>query len=348
MSEAKSGVCRNCGQDQYQDEDGLFACKACPEGFTTDGTEGNAKCDKISTKSFLADVLTAILVFCAIVAVSRWIARKYFASPNKNKPGQVEKGGDLGHAVTTSPPGADTPAANAPASRNRPVQVVPMRSPTTLRPRPKIDGKAQMRFKARAQVRRMQTMSRVPSFSMLSERSIDALLAATQHNTVKKNEVVCRQGELADSFSVVVSGTFAVSIMKIGDRSGQQRRLGTLGEGDFFGEACLASSARLAARRKAGKGTVTGAEGGEVGVTPLRSLATITAESDGAQLLSLSRVDIDRLIRGSALQEADVAAGAYAKRIAWQEKLDRRRAERDASRGDDGGVPQRINTAVML
>ena len=55
------------------------------------------------------------------------------------------------------------------------------------------------------------------------------------------------------------------------------------------------------------------------------------------------------MVRGSALQEADVAAGADAKRIAWREKLDRRQAERDASSDDDdGGAPQRMSTAVML
>jgi CRP-like cAMP-binding protein len=324
-------MCRNCGAEQYQDEEGASSCKDCPQGYATNGAKGLAKCDKLTPESFLADVLIAILVFSAVIAVSRWVIRKTYAASDNNEPLHKEDGGGAGVA-TTSP-------------KNTQVQVMPVRSPAAHRLRPKIDDKAQLRYKARAQVRRTQTLTRVPIFSMLSERSIDVILSATSHRAVEKGKVVCRQGESTYRFSIVVSGTFSVSVRDPNSPSDQQRRLGTLGEGDFFGEACLASSIRWMVRRKNRKKSGDGStQPGEAGLEALRSLATITAETDASQLLSLSREDIDRLVRGGLLREEDIAAGAEAKRIAWREKLDHRQAEL----GVDAGPPQRMNTAVML
>ena len=91
-------------------------------------------------------------------------------------------------------------------------------------------------------------LGRAPLFESLSRDELRDLAKVTEDLEVDEGKVLCREGEAASEFFVIVEGQVEVT------RDG--RRLTTLGDGDFFGEIALIEHMRRTA-------TVTAA-------TPLR------------------------------------------------------------------------------
>jgi CRP/FNR family cyclic AMP-dependent transcriptional regulator len=74
-------------------------------------------------------------------------------------------------------------------------------------------------------------LRRCPLFEALSKDELRDLAKVTEDLEVEAGKVLCREGETAQEFFVIVDGEVEVT------RDG--RRLSTLSDGDFFGEIAL-------------------------------------------------------------------------------------------------------------
>ena len=74
-------------------------------------------------------------------------------------------------------------------------------------------------------------------FEGAPRQALETLAAAMEERTVPTGTVVVAEGEEADAFYVVRSGTLAV--LSAGERGGPPARVNTLGPGDYFGEIGL-------------------------------------------------------------------------------------------------------------
>jgi hypothetical protein len=72
--------------------------------------------------------------------------------------------------------------------------------------------RTEIRLAARMKVKQSKCLHKVPLFSGLSDVAIEALLSKTKHSKVKKGTVLCKQGDRADEFFVVVDGVIAVTM----------------------------------------------------------------------------------------------------------------------------------------
>ena len=78
---------------------------------------------------------------------------------------------------------------------------------------------------------KIDSLRRAPLFSDLSKSELETLARRTEDLEVEAGKVLCREGEPAMEFFVIIEGEVEVS------RDGRPIR--TLGEGDFFGEIAL-------------------------------------------------------------------------------------------------------------
>jgi CRP-like cAMP-binding protein len=76
-----------------------------------------------------------------------------------------------------------------------------------------------------------EALGHVPLFSGLSRKELTQLAKVTEDLAVDAGKVLCREGETAHEFFVIVEGEVEVT------RGGEV--VGTLGPGDFFGEIGL-------------------------------------------------------------------------------------------------------------
>ena len=81
---------------------------------------------------------------------------------------------------------------------------------------------------------KVEFISRVPLFERCSKHELTAIASLADQVDVPEGRVLARQGEFGQEFFVLTDGTVEV-------RRGQ-RRLATLGAGDFFGEIALVSN----------------------------------------------------------------------------------------------------------
>jgi CRP/FNR family transcriptional regulator, cyclic AMP receptor protein len=78
---------------------------------------------------------------------------------------------------------------------------------------------------------KVDSLRKAPLFADLSKDELQELAKVTEDLEVQPGKVLCREGELASEFFVIVDGDVEVT------RDGQ--RLRTLGSGEFFGEIAL-------------------------------------------------------------------------------------------------------------
>ena len=76
----------------------------------------------------------------------------------------------------------------------------------------------------------------IPFFAEINESKLSTLASYFEFRRCEAGEVICRQGDEANGFSVLVSGEVRVSVAGPG---GGQVTLNTLKEGDWFGEIAL-------------------------------------------------------------------------------------------------------------
>ena len=74
-------------------------------------------------------------------------------------------------------------------------------------------------------------------FEGAPRQALETLAATMQERAAPAGTVVVAEGEQADAFYVVRSGTLAV--LSAGERGGPPARVNTLGPGDYFGEIGL-------------------------------------------------------------------------------------------------------------
>ncbi len=72
----------------------------------------------------------------------------------------------------------------------------------------------QMRVMARARIKSTKALAKVPIFSKLDDKTIDALVDNMRYQKFKRGTKLCRQGDIANEFFVVVSGKCAVTVAR--------------------------------------------------------------------------------------------------------------------------------------
>jgi CRP/FNR family cyclic AMP-dependent transcriptional regulator len=86
---------------------------------------------------------------------------------------------------------------------------------------------------------KLDQLQRVPLFAGLSKKELRLVAGHTEEVVVQAGKVLCREGESANEFGLIISGGAEVT------RAG--RRLAKLGPGEFYGEmAILDASPRSA------------------------------------------------------------------------------------------------------
>ncbi|HEX2110821.1 MAG TPA: cyclic nucleotide-binding domain-containing protein [Gaiellaceae bacterium] len=78
---------------------------------------------------------------------------------------------------------------------------------------------------------KVDSLRRAPLFADLSKDELQQLARVTEDLEVGEGKVLCREGEPAQEFFVIIEGDVEVTR--------QGRRLSTLSDGDFFGEIAL-------------------------------------------------------------------------------------------------------------
>jgi CRP-like cAMP-binding protein len=78
---------------------------------------------------------------------------------------------------------------------------------------------------------KVDSLRRAPLFADLSKDELQQLARVTEDLEVGEGKVLCREGEPAQEFFVIIEGEVEVTR--------QGRRLSTLSDGDFFGEIAL-------------------------------------------------------------------------------------------------------------
>jgi CRP-like cAMP-binding protein len=131
---------------------------------------------------------------------------------------------------------------------------------------------------------KVESLRRAPLFENLSKSELEHLAKRTEDLEVEPGKVLCREGEPAQEFFVIIDGEVEVT------RNGE--RIRTLGPGDFFGEIALLEDIPRTA-------TVTA-------ITPLRFFV-LTRQSFWSMVESMPDVDrkILRALAKRALATSD-------------------------------------------
>ncbi len=137
---------------------------------------------------------------------------------------------------------------------------------------------------------KVDSLRRSPLFADLSKDELEQLAKRTEDLEVPEGKILCREGETAQEFFVIIDGE--VEVTKGGSR------LRTLGDGDFFGEIGLFEDVPRTA-------TVTA-------VTPLRFFV-LTRQSFWGMVDSMPQVErkiLRALARRLTEQDPTVATAA--------------------------------------
>jgi CRP-like cAMP-binding protein len=146
----------------------------------------------------------------------------------------------------------------------------------------------QNRVMARLKIRQTKALNRVPLFASIPHyrlaTAIESILELTTYKKAFKNDVLCRQGEPANEFYIIVSGQCSVKV-QVQEEEGktpQERKVGTLKELDFFGESALVP----------GEHTRN---------------ATVVVDTEAVQVLMLSRKNFELLVAEEIINHDVVA-----------------------------------------
>ena len=135
----------------------------------------------------------------------------------------------------------------------------------------------QLRVQARKKVKHSNALLKSDCFSTLDPTSMSTIIDEMEFISISENNYdMCRQGDDADLFYIIVSGACQVTI--------DGKPIALLGELDFFGESALFTDGQSRSKRGA---TVT----------------TINDEGETVQVLALSRLKFNKLIASGDLNE---------------------------------------------
>ena len=97
--------------------------------------------------------------------------------------------------------------------------------------------KTQLRVKARAKLKQQKTLSKIPAFAKLTEEERDAMIEVMEPERHVMGTELCKQGDIALKFYVVMSGKCTAYVKK----DGTIKNVGTISTFQFFGESSLLS-----------------------------------------------------------------------------------------------------------
>jgi Ca2+-binding EF-hand superfamily protein/CRP-like cAMP-binding protein len=164
------------------------------------------------------------------------------------------------------------------------------------------------RVAARLHIRKSRTLTRVPAFSSLSPEGMETIVNAMEYKRYVDGDIVVREGDTADRFFVIVTGSCFVSLHRpggamrsVGSVEPDELRVATLKALDFFGETAFDGIDLKGRNNKSGDGSA-----GAVALP--RRTATVTVQKDDVQMLELGRDTFAALItsgvvNGKALEE---------------------------------------------
>ena len=132
----------------------------------------------------------------------------------------------------------------------------------------------QLRVQARTKVKHSKVLSTSSCFSTLDSVSISKIIDEMEFIAIEEhNYDVCRQGDVADIFYIIITGICQVSI--------DGNAVALLGELDIFGESALFTEANGLSKRR----------------------ATVSTTDQSVQLLALSQMKFNNLLASGALNE---------------------------------------------
>ena len=153
------------------------------------------------------------------------------------------------------------------------------------------------RVQARLQIRKSKTLNRVPAFSSLSEEGFKKVIDSMEYSSYTRGDIIVKQGDLAERFYVIVSGSCCVSLyqpgraMKSVAGAGvrvEEFKVATLNALDFFGESAFEGIIR---DNSDGSGILS------------RRTASVTVQSKEVKTLELGRNEFMELIKSGAVDK---------------------------------------------
>lgn len=152
--------------------------------------------------------------------------------------------------------------------------------------------RVEQRTQARAKLKKLKTLSRIPAFSSIKEEELQGMIDAMTYEEYEDSAgaVLCHQGDVADTFYVIMKGecgayvdTDMDSQFGHGISGGRLEKVGTIPTHAFFGESSLLSA--------------PGSKNAERN-------ATVKIESDELSLLVLTKKNFYALIDNGTLDRS--------------------------------------------
>merc|ERR1711865_211275 len=107
----------------------------------------------------------------------------------------------------------------------------------------------QLRLLSRAKLKSSKCLSKVPGFSHMLESNISIMVDNMKLLKYNPDEIICHEGDAANSFYVILEGNCSITSLRHG-----KRRMATIGEHAFFGESMM--SKKVSERTRAATVTV--------------------------------------------------------------------------------------------
>ena len=161
--------------------------------------------------------------------------------------------------------------------------------------------------KLRKKIKSLKTLKKVPGFSNMNDSQISKLVDTMKLLKFKPDEIICQEGDDANTFFVIIEGNCAITSLRHGTRT-----MATIGEMDFFGESMMTTNVAFRTRTA----TVT--------VVPEKDENEDMKKKarHGVQVLALERSQYDVLLSNNEINLADMNKGI--ERISTQRKQENR------------------------
>merc|ERR1711865_534931 len=168
----------------------------------------------------------------------------------------------------------------------------------------------------RSKIKSLRILAQVPGFSQMTEIKISKMVDNMKLIKYQPNEIICQEGDAANSFYVILEGNCAITSLRHGTR-----RMATIGEMDFFGESMMTTNVAFRTR----VATVTVVPEDEENEEMKKK------SRHGVQVLKLEREQYDLLCKDSFVdllsntrQDDGISLGSDIEEIAQQRKQENR------------------------
>ena len=174
----------------------------------------------------------------------------------------------------------------------------------------------QLRLLERSKIKSFKILAQVPGFSQMNEIKISTMVDNMELIKYQPGDVICQEGDAANSFYVIIEGNCAITSLRHG-----KRRMALIGEYDFFGESMMTTNEAFRTR------------------TATVSVVPESEENDdmknksrhGVQVLKLEREQYDTLCNDNSIdllsnteQNDGISLGSDIEEIAQQRKQENR------------------------